>query len=152
MKKMILNCLIKGLFFCTFFIIIFGCNEDDNNGNEPNNQDPTCIITSPNEGAEITKGTSVTIGVDAEDTDGNINEVKFYIDEIGVGTANSFPYNYTWNTSDEITGNHKIKAIAHDNDSGSKTDEISVTIIEELGDTPLAAFIANTTSVKLNVL
>ena len=53
---------------------------------------PTCIITTPSNNAEIEKGTTVTISADVEDEDGNLSEVRFYIDNAGVSSSSSFPY------------------------------------------------------------
>jgi uncharacterized protein (TIGR02145 family) len=127
------------------FIVAVNCNKDEEKQEEKANQVPTCQITAPANGQEITKGETVTISVDATDSDGTITEVLFFIDGVGKGSVNSFPYNYDWATSSESIGNHTIKATSIDNNGGSKSDEITVDIIEE-GDIPIANFSANTTS------
>ncbi len=53
---------------------------------EKANQVPTCQIIAPANGEEITKGETVTISVDATDSDGTIAEVRFYIDGVGKGS------------------------------------------------------------------
>ena len=111
----------------------------------PPNQLPTCKITSPANGQEITEGTTVTIAVDANDNDGSITEVRFYIDGVSKGSTTSFPYNYDWNTTGETTGQHTITATAIDNTSGEAPDEITVTLIAG-GSTSEAAFTATPTS------
>ncbi len=122
-------------------IVVVSCKKEE----EKANQVPTCQITAPTNGQEIIKGETVSISVDATDSDGSIAEVRFFIDGVGKGSAFSFPYNYDWATSSESIGNHTIKATSIDNNGGSKSDEITVDIIEG-GNFPIANFSANTTS------
>jgi hypothetical protein len=56
--------------------------------------------------------TQLTITATASDTDGSIQKVEFYIDNILISTKTSAPYTCTWNT---IAGNHVVKAVATDN-------------------------------------
>lgn len=97
---------------------------------EKTNQTPTCNITSPANGQEITQGETVTISVEANDSDGSIAEVRFFIDGIGMSSATSFPFNYNWNTAGEDTGSHTIKATSIDNNGDRQSDEITVEIME----------------------
>ena len=93
------------------------------------NQLPTCAITYPENEDEFEKGDTIAISVEANDNDGLIAEVNFYIDDIGVFSSSTFPYKYDWNTSDETIGDHIIKVIAKDNEGGSKTDECTISLI-----------------------
>ena len=61
---------------------------------EKSNQPPSCLIIAPTNGQEIVKGDSVTISVNADDGDGSIEEVRFFVDGIEKATTISFPYNY----------------------------------------------------------
>src|SRR5690606_11772338 len=118
-------------------IIAFGfaaCSIDDDEKSNDNDA-PTCTIVSPTDGEEITQGNTVTISVEAEDDDGSIAEGRFYIEGVGKGSANSFPYNYEWITSEEAIGSHTIKAEAKDNAGATKTDEITVAIVSSGGGT-----------------
>ena len=54
--------------------LIFSCKKT--------NQLPTCNITAPANGLEITRGDSLVISADASDSDGNIIEVSFYMKTI----------------------------------------------------------------------
>lgn len=123
-------------------LIISGCSKNE----ESTNQNPTCTITSPDSGDEFEVGESVIVIVDAKDNDGSITEVRFFIDNVGKGSATSFPYKYTWNTNNESSGNHTLKATSIDNSKASASDEITVTIIEISGNAPAADFSANITS------
>lgn len=87
---------------------------------------PTCTITSPKNNDLIVIGEKVNILVDAYDTDGDITEVQFFIDGSNVSTDTQQPYNYQWNTSDEQSGKHTIKATVIDNNASLTDDEIIV--------------------------
>jgi PKD repeat protein len=128
--------VITALVIC-IGIILYSCNKD----NEDNtNTAPTVSITSPANGASITQGSVVEISADATDSDGNISEVRIYIDNIGKSSSSSFPYNYTWNTSGVSMGSHVIKAVASDNDGASNFAEIYITITIPVSYLPVAAF------------
>ena len=139
-KKLI---IILSVLVSTLIIIsIASCGKDE----EKTNQPPTCEITSPSSGQEFTKGETVTISVEAQDDDGSITEVRFFIDNVGKGSATSFPFNYNWNTDNENLGNHTLKATSIDNSGESTSDEINVNIVESGGEVPVANFIASPTS------
>ncbi|MDT8394783.1 MAG: PKD domain-containing protein [Bacteroidales bacterium] len=122
------------------FFTLSSCSKKDND-NETQNKPPSCIITTPATGQEIVTGTLLTIAVDADDADGSIAEVRFYVDDIGKGTAGGFPYNYSWNTAGETAGNHTIKAMAIDNAGARVSDEVDIVLVEAQ-DAPLAEFSA----------
>ncbi len=115
-------------------IIITACNKEET-PQENVNKVPTCEISSPNDGQEFTQDESITISVNVEDSDGNITEVRFFIDGVGKGSANSFPYNYNWNTTGENTGSYTLKATSYDNDGSNSSDEISIKLNSGSGGT-----------------
>lgn len=115
-------------------IIVIGFFSCEKSTDPEMNKPPTCEIISPLDNSEIEKGTIITIAVVAEDEDGDIDEVRFYIDEIGVYSKSLFPYNYEWNTSDETVGIHTLRAVARDDEKEESNDEITLTIIEANGD------------------
>lgn len=108
---------------------VIGCDKPTESKNEP----PTCEVISPLNNAKIQPGAIVTIYVEAEDEDGDIKEVRFYINGIGVSSTSSFPYTYEWDTSEKTAGNYMIKVIAKDDDNDTAEDEITVTILESAG-------------------
>ena len=140
MKK---ELLIIGVTVMVVFAIVFAvsCKKES----EDTNSAPTCSIVSPNSGDEFNKGDTVVISVEANDADGNITEVRFYVDGIGQEATGTFPYHFSWDTEGEIPGNHNIKVTAIDNDGGSTSDEIEINL-KAGGSSPIAAFIANTIS------
>ena len=122
-------------------IVIYGCSKDDDN---KSNQPPTCQITAPANNQQFEAGQSVSISADANDSDGTIEEVRFFVDDVGTGTSSSTPYNYTWNTTGVSIGNHTLKVTAIDNNGAQSSDEISVEITQASGSSvPVADFTGN---------
>ena len=122
-------------------VLALGCNKEEEKANQP----PTCKITAPPDGQKLSRGQIVTISVEAIDSDGSIAEVRFFVDGVGESSANSFPFNFNWNTTSKSMGNHILKATSIDNSGGSSVDEIIVEITQE-GDSSMAAFTSTPTS------
>ncbi len=99
-------------------------------GCEKENQAPSCRITDPEISEEIPHGTQVTISVDAIDSDGDVYGVNFYINDESLGTSNSIPFHYIWNTLDNKPGENTIRTTAKDDSGLSKSHEITVTLTE----------------------
>jgi len=111
------------------------------------NQIPTCEIASPVNGQEIISGETATIKVIAADSDGNIDEVHFFIDGNSKGSLTNPPFIYNWNTESESIGMHTLKVRCFDNNDGIVSDEITLEIIETIDDnTPPTAFYTITSS------
>ena len=121
--KTILITLIGLLTFSALFFQ--ACQKED-----VSNNSPTCEITAPSDGEECKQGETIIISVVAVDSDGNITEVKFYVDGVSKSSVNNPPYNYDWNTSDESIGNHTLKATSFDNAGASTTNEVTVEVIK----------------------
>jgi len=129
MKTKITFITLIGLLALTT-LLFQSCEKEDEKDTKP-----TCTITSPTNGQEITKGETITISANATDSDGSIIKVEFFVDNISKGSATNPPYEYNWNTSGESIGNYTIKATSTDNSGGSSSDEISVELIEFTGST-----------------
>ncbi len=97
---------------------------------QPQNKLPTCYIINPANGDGIEQGITITISAFADDDDGSITEVCFFIDEYEIGTSNSYPYKCNYNTTNLELGSHTIKVIAKDNSSSSNSNTIEIIIIE----------------------
>lgn len=110
-------------------IIFWGINCDENTANS-NNKPPTCVITSPENFNEIEQGEIVTISVDADDEDGDIKEVRFYIDNVGQYSTTKFPYNYKWDTKNVEIGEHIIKVTVEDDDGEIDIDTRTITVTD----------------------
>ena len=64
--------------------------------------------------------------MEASDPDGTIDEVRFYINDVGVSSSASFPFNFTWNSAGEDEGVQSVKVTAIDNEGSSVSEEIVV--------------------------
>ncbi|WP_428741618.1 Ig-like domain-containing protein [Tenacibaculum sp.] len=83
---------------------------------------PEVTITSPLSGSSHTVNTSVTIAATATDSDGTISNVKFYVNNLLLGTDSSSPYSYNWVPSVD-NQSYTIKAVATDNEGNETTSE-----------------------------
>ena len=131
--KTILITLISLLAVIT--LIFQACNKEE----EETNQHPSCTITSPSEGDIFIQGVTVTISVNANDTDGSIAKVIFFVDGKEKSSATSSPFNWDWDTGDENIGSHTLKATSTDNEGAGASDEVTIVIIEQEGP-PESAF------------
>lgn len=80
------------------------------------NAAPTVQLTQP--AANSTYAGPVTLAAIADDPDGAVSKVDFYVDNVLVGTDATAPYAATWPTTS--TGTHVAKAVATD-DNGAPT-------------------------------
>lgn len=120
MKKWLLALMvitIASLFFLS-------CSDDSSS--ESDNIAPICCVTSPVDSSEIGIGSNLLICADANDPDGSISEVKFYLDNVGFGIDTSFPYESILETNNIEPGLHIIKVIAQDNEGKETSSEISI--------------------------
>ncbi|MCG6187693.1 Ig-like domain-containing protein [Maribellus maritimus] len=108
-------------------LFFFGCTKEEND----RNISPTCEITTPVNGEEYKKGSVVTISAEAQDEDGEIAEIRFYIDGVGMSSSTSFPYKYNWESGESALGNHTIKIVASDDSNLEASDEIIITLISK---------------------
>lgn len=118
----------------------FSCKEEGDN--------PTCKISAPANGITITKGDLVWIFVDAEDSDGEITEVLYMVDNKAIGSNSSKPYELKWNTMDAKNGDQVLSVIVTDNDGLTASDEINIFI----EDTPIADFYISDTITPVDSL
>ena len=88
------------------------------------NAQPTVSISSPVNGAAFTAGETVTITANAEDGDGNITLVEFFVKGIKVGEDGSAPYQFDWIST---AGQFGITAMVTDA-KGAKTNSEMVNI------------------------
>ncbi|WP_419205811.1 Ig-like domain-containing protein [Photobacterium leiognathi] len=85
---------------------------------------PTVAISSPTTDANVTEGDSVTISANAQDKDGSVTKVEFFVDNQLIATSTSAPFTAQWTAT---AGNHQITAKATDNE-GSATTSTAVSI------------------------
>ncbi len=124
--KTICRPLYYKLLISAIIFMFFYCSPNDSQ-----NIPPTCSITSPVSGENVTPLVMIEISADASDSDGSITEVRFYINGELVKTDNSNPYTYRWMISEENFGSFIIKAVAWDNSGDFAKDELEVSKIFE---------------------
>jgi subtilisin family serine protease len=83
------------------------------------NTPPTVSMASPAEGAAFTAPANITIDADANDPDGNIQQVAFYANGTPIGTDVASPYSITW--SGVAAGAYTLTAVATDNAGATST-------------------------------
>jgi len=114
---------VRLVIIAAFSIILMNCSKEEEN------KVPIAEIVKPSDNDTIQVGDVLTIRANADDKDGNIAEVRFFVNEIGLGSSTVFPYEYIWDTRDEELGSHVVKVVAKDDKGASAEDEISVFII-----------------------
>jgi hypothetical protein len=86
---------------------------------------PAVDITYPTNNSSFTSPQNVNIQVNATDTNGTIQHVEFFINDISIGTDNSFPYSMNWTMP--TNGLYVVTAWAVDNDGYHNiSDDINV--------------------------
>jgi hypothetical protein len=90
------------------------------------NKIPSVSITSPTEGAEFDSGDIISIEVTAEDSDGAIDSVEFFINATKVGVDYVEPYALDWTAVQGASIN--LSAKAWDNDGSSNTASVNISV------------------------
>lgn len=99
----------------------------------PSNQLPVVSITSPSNNATFTAPANVSIAVNATDADGTISNVQFYNGATLLGSDNTAPYTFAWNSV--AAGTYAITAKATDNASGASTSSVINIVVNSAGNT-----------------
>jgi len=89
-------------------------------------QPPTTSITLPLTGEEVSG--IVTIEISATDDDG-ISRVEFYVNAGLEETDTTAPYQFNWDTSSFINGDHTIRAVVYDSILQTGEDVITLIIL-----------------------
>ncbi|MEI6576417.1 MAG: Ig-like domain-containing protein [Bacteroidota bacterium] len=87
---------------------------------------PIVSITAPLTGNALVGGNIVDITANANDQDGSIAKVEFYVNGLKIGEDVTAPYAYPWTC---ISGSDTLYAIATDNYGGQTTsDKVIITV------------------------
>lgn len=88
---------------------------------------PDVMMTSPANNTTFTPFDMIELSADAEDPDGDIQHVEFFINGVSYEIDDEFPYLVYWQPPG--AGTYVIKAIATDADGGqSVVDEVTITV------------------------
>ncbi len=95
------------------------------------NQPPSCIISTPSDGFRATVGDVIAVSVNAEDEEGDITEVRLYLNKSFLVNLD-VPFQYEINTDEFRPGNYSLEAKAMDNEGFQSSDEVDF-ILHPLG-------------------
>ena len=84
---------------------------------------------SPSATAGFAPGSSVTIRAEADDPDGGIRFVEFYLDDVLLTTKPKEPYEMTYELDLE-PGDHVIRAVAEDLAKNTTEDGVTIRVEE----------------------
>lgn len=108
----------------------FACKKDDPKPEET--LIPSCSLTFPYNNEHYDLGENITISINAIDFIG-VSKVVVYINDEERATLKNFPYNYTWNTSNEFAKKYTIKAIAYNHHGNSRNSEVITVKLDSVG-------------------
>ena len=108
---------------------------------EPDDIPPNVIISSPIEGATVSGIVSITM--DTSDASG-VSSYAIYIDDIQRSSTNS----YSWNTTQDLDGNHTILCEATDPYNNTGSEKISVSVNNSMVIPPPKVFKVMTFNIK----
>lgn len=103
-------------------------------GNGNNNQLPTVVFKTLKNGDQFAVGTDLKPIILADDNDGNVANVKLYINNDFIRQETHAPYEWGHLEDKDAklknlsSGTYKLKAIAEDNKGGKKEKQITITI------------------------
>ena len=91
------------------------------------NKAPTISFSAPANNSSFMPGEIITFSVEVDDPEEDIKEVRFYADDIELGSDQDEPYSFDWETDSIEFGEYTIKAEAVDNDGAVGDAEIAIT-------------------------
>ena len=90
---------------------------------------PTVTLTSPVEGDTLIDGSPTLLEATAEDTDGTVVAVAFYIGTTQIAVDSTAPYSLTWDV-DQASGIYGMYAIATDSDGITTTSDTATVVVK----------------------
>ena len=97
----------------------------------PWNIAPEGKILTPENGSSYQRGETIDVYVKATD-DRGIDEVRLFLNGIGIASMTEFPYSYVLETTDLEIGQHSLKAEVIDNLGKEAETDVSFTITSGL--------------------
>ena len=115
------NRIFYFLSICSILIVAFGCRKDNPNIN------PSIKFLQPNSNLIIEKDTVLSVLVEPDDPDGDIDRIEFYFNDSLINTLTDEPFQFDWNiVAPGNIGIHTLKAIVFDDENA--TGEAVITI------------------------
>lgn len=118
---------LHALLFFMLCVAVYSCKEKDDSGAVP-----ICSITSPTDGDRFLVGQIVTVIVDASDSDNDLAEVRFFLDNTHLSIDKEAPFRFSWETAGLDSGKYVIKAVAYDREFNKTADEIYLQLYKNL--------------------
>ncbi len=109
-----------------------------------NNSPPTVTITNPVAGTVLSAPANVTIRANAQDSDGTVASVQFFVDNVSVGTTVTAPYSAV--ASGLAAGTHTLTAIATDNLNATGTNSVTISVVTPVTASPSLPVISHGTN------
>ncbi len=99
---------------------------------------PNVVNTFPSSGQTLTLGRSLTLIINARDTDGTIASVSAYANGILVGTTTAEPFSFTWTPT--LAGNYNLVYVVTDSQGVSTvTAPTAITVLAGVNNVPVSA-------------
>jgi hypothetical protein len=102
------------------------------------NQGPSISFNGLANNAQITRQTVVVVNANASDPDDGLEKVEFRINNVLVGTDNTAPYQFVWDTFDNNVGAVTVEITAYDKSGQSRSDVVNVTLVAPANYAPRA--------------
>jgi endoglucanase Acf2 len=94
------------------------------------NSSPSVVITAPSANTTFPEGSDINITTSVSDLDGTVNKVEFFDGTTKIAEDITAPFSYLWTGAS--VGNHQLKAVATDNDSGQGTSQLVPVTVNEV--------------------
>lgn len=93
------------------------------------NQSPTCTILTPQNGATYVNGDNIYLSAEANDLDGSISALGYYVNDELYGLVGDGDWGWTWNGIP--TGDYTMTSFAVDNEADTTwATPVSITVID----------------------
>jgi len=148
MKK---NCLfLMQTLIILSLLFVFGCSEDVPSGTVTS--PPTCIITNPENDAQLSENDDIIVVVEAKSADGSIYDVQFFVDNVQHSVKKESPYEFTIYAGELSVGSHTLKALTRDNQGRrQESTVVNITIIEAVNELPTCVIVSPEDNAKFNI-
>lgn len=97
---------------------------------EEDTHPPTIRFTAPKQDARFPSGTTIDMQVNADDAEGGIRYVEFFLDSQLLSTKPVAPYRLSW-PQQLSPGTYRLRAVATDLAGNKREDRVEITITPE---------------------
>ncbi|NJM14179.1 MAG: DNRLRE domain-containing protein [Bacteroidales bacterium] len=114
------------------------------------NAAPACEITSPNTASVFIEGETISIAVNATDSENGIVSVEMFQNSALLATDNEAPYAYNWNGASP--GSYEISALVTDNYGATGTCSVSNITVDPLCEPVSGTFNESSRNAQFNIV